>query len=1306
MEAKKGILAAFVSLLMIGIVFGSMAYGNKGNDTNESDNILKKQTDVNKVLKPLTDLSKESLESKSSGLNKFPALKNAAEVTASGNILYVGGSGPNNYTKIQDAINGANDGDTVFVYDDSSPYYENIVVNKSITLIGEKKETTIIDGNGGGNDVVKITADGATIQEFGITHSGYNGVEIYYANNIVIFNCNIYSNDVDGIRLYSSNDIIFNCNISNNGNGIVGFVYSSSNDTIFNCNISNNDYGIVLWSSSNYKISHCNIYLNNNCGIYARYSSNNEIYNCNISNNDYGIKLYESSSNNITKNLIKDNSYGVYLYQDSNNNFIHRNNFINNSIQAYDKYNEWINTWNDEYPLGGNYWNDYNGSDNYKGINQDIPGEDGIGDIPYYIQGGNNRDRYPLMTRWEEQTMLDYMLILLPTNQIRIVEEGEMVNYTLTIKNVGKYNDSYNISVLANWTTLIYNINGTNEISSTPTIQPNSTFEFIVKVSVPIGNGEKDIALINVKSQNDSTVWANSTIISTITGPVYNVNKDKYYLAIQEAINDANEGDTIFVYNGTYYENVIVNKTINLIGENKNTTIIDGMGSGIGISVTADYVNISDFTIINTLSSPGIQIDSNYNNISNCNISTFIELDHATHNYVENNVAVTISLDYSLYNHIINNIIANIGVGYSNYNIISENTLNSGEITLLGSNHNNISHNTIRDSSDNYGAVYIHGNSDYNNISENSIYNVKYGIYMIVSWAGADNDYNKILNNLIECKNISYSYGIYIDYENDNNTISGNTIYNAIGYGIALFSWSDDAYISNNTIINCSNGGIYLHASARSYVIGNTIVGGKYGIALLSSPVTVFHNNLINTTTPAHDYYNNTWDNGYPSGGNYYSNFDEPSEGAWDNNSDGIADSPYKIPGGKSIDHYPLMYPYDPPYAVFEYTIENKTVTFDASHSGDYNGYIVSYEWDFGDGTNETGMIVNHTYAQGGYYDVTLVVTDDDGGKDSITKTIGIWAYKKPINLWVSSGETPSYYQVLLNITYNTSMKPDFSDLRFIRYNDNTTELDYWIEKKVDGSWCNVWLEIADNITTENKTLAWMYYGNPDASSASNGDETFLFFDDFNDGIYRDKWNIDENSDSIGTAYQFNGKLFLRTREINRTISLITKESFESLFDNNNGTVLEYDVWTRYNPPYPKGKDGSLRTYILNESNNKWIRGIYAGWSGNVKLEDNKDNSTILGRTSRRTNNIHAFVSLGCNISNTFMRWKEINDPGWIEDDFNDSIQTNMTGSIASVKIKLELHCGGSKEGQWSQVAFDNLKLRKYHDPEPEYYIG
>ena len=77
--------------------------------------------------------------------------------SSNGNILYVGGSGEGNYTKIQDAIDDACDGDTVFVFDDSSPYYGNVVVNKSINLIGEDKNTTVIDGSGVGG-VVFVSA--------------------------------------------------------------------------------------------------------------------------------------------------------------------------------------------------------------------------------------------------------------------------------------------------------------------------------------------------------------------------------------------------------------------------------------------------------------------------------------------------------------------------------------------------------------------------------------------------------------------------------------------------------------------------------------------------------------------------------------------------------------------------------------------------------------------------------------------------------------------------------------------------------------------------------------------------------------------------------------------------------------------------------------------------------------------------------------------------------------------------------------------------------------------------------------------
>jgi parallel beta-helix repeat protein len=240
-----------------------------------------------------------------------------------GKWLYVGGSGPGNFTTIQSAIYYASDGDTVYVYNDSSPYHEWVFIMKSISLIGEDKNTTIIEGiDDGMGGVIQIgPTDSVLIKSFTINNTLPNdsGIDSHQNFNITITDMNIISR---GIAIETDE-----CN----------------NSSFSSCMLTSID--------------------------------------------EIGFGLYFSSYDVITDcNLINNGLYGIYI-QHSSNNTIYHNNFLNNSYNAM-IFDECDNIWDNEHPSGGNYWDDYAGSDN---------NGDGIGDTPYNISGGIDQDYYPFM---------------------------------------------------------------------------------------------------------------------------------------------------------------------------------------------------------------------------------------------------------------------------------------------------------------------------------------------------------------------------------------------------------------------------------------------------------------------------------------------------------------------------------------------------------------------------------------------------------------------------------------------------------------------------------------------------------------------------------------------------------------------------------------------------------------------------------------------------------------------------------------------------------------------------------------------
>jgi parallel beta-helix repeat protein len=116
-----------------------------------------------------------------------------------------------------------------------------------------------------------------------------------------------------------------------------------------------------------------------------------------ISNCEAGLNFTDSENTVIRNNIIQNCSYGIYLLN-STNNLIYHNNFLNNTVQAYVTFN-YTNTWDNDYPSGGNYWTDYTDIDQYSGSGQNITGSDRIWDHPYVINT-YNEDRYPFAGNW------------------------------------------------------------------------------------------------------------------------------------------------------------------------------------------------------------------------------------------------------------------------------------------------------------------------------------------------------------------------------------------------------------------------------------------------------------------------------------------------------------------------------------------------------------------------------------------------------------------------------------------------------------------------------------------------------------------------------------------------------------------------------------------------------------------------------------------------------------------------------------------------------------------------------------------
>ena len=184
--------------------------------------------------------------------------------------------------------------------------------------------------------------------------------------------------------------------IDGKGTGTVISV-KADNVKVESFSIRNSSESGVRLIGGNYAQIQNNKITNNYCGVNVS-SSYNMIFDNEITGNQYCGLLITAGSSTIFENNITSNYYGVCLNSSqASNNFIYHNNIINNTYQA--STNEAAGLWDDGYPSGGNYWNDYNGSDLFSGELQTVRGSDGIGDTAYTIDP-NNTDRFSLIRQW------------------------------------------------------------------------------------------------------------------------------------------------------------------------------------------------------------------------------------------------------------------------------------------------------------------------------------------------------------------------------------------------------------------------------------------------------------------------------------------------------------------------------------------------------------------------------------------------------------------------------------------------------------------------------------------------------------------------------------------------------------------------------------------------------------------------------------------------------------------------------------------------------------------------------------------
>jgi len=294
----------------------------------------------------------------------------------------------------------------------------------------------------------------------------------------------------------------------------------------------------------------------------------------------------------------------------------------------------------------------------------------------------------------------------------------------------------------------------------------------------------------------------------------------------------------------------------------------------------------------------------------------------------------------------------------------------------------------------------------------------------------------------------------------------------------------------------------------------------------------------------------------------------------------------------------------------------------------------------------------------------------------TIISTISTTAYSpsyyKPIYINNTGGSEQTYYQVLLNVSYDSDMQTDFDDLRVKYYNGvEWVFIPYWVEDKVDSEWCKLWFN-ATSIPANswcNDTYR-LYYGDNTVNNVSNGETTFEFFDDdFSDLTL--KWNDIGGSTTVEDGYvklenSGSKKWFWSKRDFSYNRALRTK--LKTIGDWNH-----YFGW----------QDGN------SEQNQLWF--MTTGGKTRTKKAGSKEEKSWSGRTT--SEQIYEIHRIGT---------------GQVDFYQNGVLQNSHTNTdyIPTIDLSVGVHIYWSSGCGGDEIWIDWILVRRYSDPEPTSQLG